>query len=54
MLRRRTRHVGTYHHEVLLPTEVDPDAVDAQLDDGVLTVRLPKTESSSRHRITVH
>ncbi len=54
VLRRRTRHVGTYHHEVLLPSEVDPDGVDAQLDDGVLTVRLPRTESSSRRHIAVH
>lgn len=53
VLRRRTRHVGTYHHEVLLPSEVDPDAVDAQLDDGVLAVRLPKTERSSRRHIAV-
>lgn len=53
VLRKRTRHVGTYHHEVVLPSEVDPDGVDATLHDGVLTVRLPKSERSSRHRIPV-
>lgn len=53
VLRRRTRHVGTFHHEVLLPTEVDADRVEAQLRDGVLTVRLPKTTTSTRHKVAV-
>lgn len=53
ILRRRTRTVGTYRHEVVLPTEVDEDAVDASLSDGVLTVRLPKHEVAKRRRITI-
>lgn len=54
ILRRRTRHVGTYRHEVVLPADVDPDGVDAHLADGELVVRLPKTAATRRHRITVH
>ena len=54
ILRRRTRTVGTYRHEVVLPTEVDEDAVDASLADGVLTVRLPKHETARRRRIAIN
>ncbi len=54
LLRRRTRHVGSYRHEVLLPDDVDPEGVRAQLADGVLTVRLPKASTGRRRRITVH
>lgn len=53
ILRRRTRTVGTYRHEVVVPTDVDEDAVEASLSDGVLTVRLPKHESARRRRIKV-
>lgn len=53
ILRRRTRTVGTQRHEVVLPTDVDEDAVDASLTDGVLTVRLPKHETARRRRITI-
>lgn len=53
VLRRRTRHVGTFHHEVWLPAEVDADQVEAQLRDGVLTVRLPKATASARRRVAV-
>lgn len=53
ILRRRTRTVGTYRHEVVLPADVDEDAIDATLADGVLTVRLPKHETARRRRITV-
>ena len=53
VLRRRTRRVGTFRHEVLLPGEVDDGAVEATLTDGILTVRLPKAESGKRRRIAV-
>lgn len=53
ILRRRTRTVGTYRHEVVLPTDVNEDAVDASLTDGVLTVQLPKHEAARRRRITI-
>lgn len=53
ILRRRTRSLATYRHEVALPADVDEDAVQASLEDGVLTVRLPKTDISRRRRIPV-
>lgn len=53
VLRRRTRHIGSLRHEVVLPADVDADKVEAELIDGVLTVRLPKAESSRPRRIAI-
>ena len=53
LLRRRTRNVGRFHYEVELPGAVDEDGVTASLDDGVLTVTLPKAERERVHRINV-
>ena len=52
-LRKRERTVGRFHYEVTLPGDVDDDHVDAQLDEGVLTVRLPKPESHRPRRIEI-
>jgi HSP20 family protein len=53
IIRRRTRRVGRFEFRVVLPSEVDPEGVDAKLDDGVLTVRVPKAERAERRRIEV-
>ncbi len=55
LLRRTTRTTGRYFLEVALPGEVDPDSVDATLDDGVLTVRVakPATEQGRSRRIAI-
>ena len=44
ILRRQMRRVGQFEHVVALPGEVDPDKVEAKLADGVLTVRLSKSQ----------
>jgi HSP20 family protein len=44
ILRRQMRRVGQFEHVVALPGEVDPDKVEARLADGVLTVRLNKSQ----------
>jgi HSP20 family protein len=51
--RRRTRRVGRFELRVALPDGVDGGAVDAKLDRGVLTVRVPKTEKAQRRKIDV-
>jgi HSP20 family protein len=38
---------------VTLPTPIDRDSIDAILDAGVLTVRVPKPEGARRHRIEI-
>jgi HSP20 family protein len=53
ILRRRTRSVGQFRFEVLLPGAVDEDGVTASLDEGVLTVRVPKATSERPRRIEV-
>jgi HSP20 family protein len=51
VLRRRTRKVGNFFYRVVLPESVDADKLDADLDDGVVTVRLPKAQRGRRRRI---
>ena len=53
IIRRRTRRVGRFEFRVALPSEVNPEGVDAKLNDGVLTVRVPKAERAQRRRIEV-
>ena len=53
ILRRRTRRTGEFDYRVSLPGELDADNVDARLDGGVLTVRVPKPARAQRRRIEV-
>lgn len=53
ILRRRTRTVGRFRYEVVLPGELDDDDVTATLDEGVLSVRVAKAASERPRRITV-
>ena len=52
-LRRQTRRVGRFDYRVVLPDHVDDDKVEANLTDGVLTVRVPKAERAQRRKIEV-
>ena len=51
---RRERGVGSFGRVIRLPVEVDPDKVEAELRNGVLTVRLPKAESAKPRKIQVN
>jgi HSP20 family protein len=53
LLRRRTRRVGEFRYEVVVPDDIDADAVEAHLDRGVLTVRVAKATADRRRRIEV-
>jgi HSP20 family protein len=53
-LRRRTRRIGEFAYHTRLPAGIDTDEVTADLADGVLTVRVPKTEKDRPRRITVN
>lgn len=53
ILRRQTRSVGRFRYEIVLPGAVDEGGVKASLDDGVLTVRIPKATSERPRRIEV-
>lgn len=54
VLRRRNRTVGEFRYEVELPAEFDTDHVEAGFEDGVLSIRLPKTDADRPRRITIN
>jgi HSP20 family protein len=53
ILRRRTRRVGRFEFRVTLPGSTNSENVQANVKDGVLTVRIPKQEEASRRKIEV-
>jgi HSP20 family protein len=53
ILRKRERTVGRFRYEVTLPGDIDEDGVEAHLDEGVLTVWLPKPEAARPRRIQI-
>jgi HSP20 family protein len=53
VLRHRTRTVGQFRHEILLPGDVDSAQVSASLADGVLTVRLARPASEKPQAIKI-
>ncbi len=53
LLRRSTRREGRFEYRTALPQDVDPGKASASLADGVLTVRVPKTEAARPHRIEI-
>jgi HSP20 family protein len=53
-LRRRTRRVGRFSYQTLLPGGIDAEHISADLADGVLAVRVPKTEAAKPRRITIN
>ena len=53
VLRRRARRTGHFEYHVTLPGEPNEENIDAKLHDGILTVRVPKTEQAKPRRIEV-
>jgi HSP20 family protein len=50
---RRERPNGACARVLRLPVAVDADRVEAELHDGVLTIRLPKAENAKPRKINV-
>ena len=48
------RPSGTFHRVITLPTPLDSTKVEANLEDGVLTLELPKTEETKPRTIKVN
>jgi HSP20 family protein len=51
--RRSSRRTGRFEYRAVLPGDIKPDQVSAQLADGVLTVTVPKSETAKPRRIEV-
>jgi HSP20 family protein len=49
----RERRYGSFQRTLTLPTPVDVEKISADFENGVLTVRLPKTEAVRPKRINV-
>ncbi|MDB4972763.1 MAG: hsp [Myxococcaceae bacterium] len=50
---RVERSYGTFARQFHLPTNIDSTQIEAQLTDGVLTVRLPKKQEQKPRKIEV-
>ena len=53
VVRRRTRHTGRFDYRITLPEQVEAEQIEASLAEGVLTVRVPKSERAQRKKIAV-
>jgi HSP20 family protein len=49
----RERRYGSFFRQLQLPVSVDTDKAEAKFDNGILTLRLPKTEDARERRIQV-
>jgi HSP20 family protein len=47
------RRYGQFSRSFLLPRDVEHDRIEAGFSDGVLTVRIPKSEKARRRRIQI-
>jgi HSP20 family protein len=50
---RREREAGTFSRVIGLPGEIDPDKVKASLENGILTVTVPKAERVKPRQIEI-
>ncbi|HOX30240.1 MAG TPA: Hsp20/alpha crystallin family protein [Candidatus Paceibacterota bacterium] len=44
---------GAFSRRIILPVEVDASKTDAQMRDGILTIRIPKLQKESKKRIVI-
>jgi HSP20 family protein len=51
--RRSSRRAGRFEYRAYLPGDINPEGVNAQLSDGILTVTVPKSEAAKPRRIEV-
>lgn len=50
---RREREAGKFSRLINLPDDIDTDKVEAKLENGILTMTIPKAEKSKPRQITV-
>ena len=50
----RERQFGSFARSISLPSTVDANAIDANYNAGILTLRLPKAENAKPKRISIN
>jgi HSP20 family protein len=50
---RVERAFGSFSRSLTLPDGIDPEQVNAEFDNGVLEVRIPKPEERKPHRVAI-
>lgn len=50
---RREREAGRFSRALTLPGEIDPEKIEAELRNGVLTVTVPKSDKARTRQITI-
>lgn len=50
---RIERRFGRFQRRIVLPQQCDPEKVQASMDNGILTVEVPKAEQAKPRRIEV-
>ncbi|MDX3228706.1 Hsp20/alpha crystallin family protein [Streptomyces sp. ME19-01-6] len=53
VLRRSTRRTGRFDYRVRLPSEVNTEGVKATMSDGVLSINVPKAETTKPRHIEI-
>lgn len=53
VLRRQTRRVGRFDYRWTLPADAEMDNIKAELTNGVLSLHIPKAETSKHRRIPI-
>lgn len=51
---RREIVEGTFHRQVQLPTEIQPEKASAKFEHGMLIVNIPKAQQTKRHKVKVN
>jgi len=44
---------GPFSRKIILPENIDIDQADAQMDKGVLTIKIPKNESNGKAKVGI-
>ncbi|MFA5743188.1 MAG: Hsp20/alpha crystallin family protein [Candidatus Paceibacterota bacterium] len=46
-------YFGSFSREVILPREIDPTHTKASMEEGILTIRMPKIERDKKRKIVI-
>lgn len=47
------RRFGSFHRSVTLPRQLSPDKAEAGFEDGVLTIRIPRSEEAKPKQLEI-